>query len=103
MVLLGEHGLVNNVLLAMGLISAPLSLMYNRLGVLIGMSYTLMPGTMVLTLYAAMRAIDPSLLRRCRTRRERLLYLPAGVFPDPAAGRYRSAELCGAAAGSPGG
>ncbi|MBV8132812.1 MAG: ABC transporter permease [Alphaproteobacteria bacterium] len=62
MVLLGEHGLVNNVLLATGLIGAPLSLMYNRLGVLIGMSYVLLP-YMVLTLYAAMRAIDPVLLR----------------------------------------
>jgi ABC-type spermidine/putrescine transport system permease subunit I len=62
MVLLGEHGLVNDLLLATGLISAPLSLMYNRLGVLIGMSYVLLP-YMVLTLYAAMRAIDPSLLR----------------------------------------
>jgi len=62
MVLLGEHGLVNNVLLATGLINSPLSLMYNRLGVLIGMSYVLLP-YMVLTLYAAMRAIDPSLLR----------------------------------------
>ena len=62
MVLLGEHGLVNDVLLATRLINAPLSLMYNRLGVLIGMSYVLLP-YMVLTLYAAMRAIDPALLR----------------------------------------
>ena len=62
MVLLGEHGLVNDGLLAAGLIGAPLPLMYNRLGVLIGMSYVLLP-YMVLTLYAAMRAIDPSLLR----------------------------------------
>ena len=62
MVLLGEHGLVNDILLATGLIHEPLSLMYNRLGVLIGMSYVLLP-YMVLTLYAAMRAIDPSLLR----------------------------------------
>jgi ABC-type spermidine/putrescine transport system permease subunit I len=62
MVLLGEHGLVNNTLMATGLIHAPLPLMYNRLGVLIGMSYVLLP-YMVLTLYAAMRAIDPSLLR----------------------------------------
>ena len=62
MVLLGEHGLVNHVLLATRLISAPLSLMYNRLGVMIGMSYVLLP-YMVLTLYAAMRAIDPALLR----------------------------------------
>ena len=62
MVLLGEHGLVNDLLLAMGLTNAPLSLMYNRFGVLIGMSYVLLP-YMVLTLYAAMRSIDSSLLR----------------------------------------
>ena len=62
MVLLGEHGLVNELLLALGLIHDPLPLMYNRLGVLIGMSYVLVP-YMVLTLYAAMRSIDPSLLR----------------------------------------
>src|SRR5271163_4798525 len=62
MVLLGEHGLVNDVLMATGLVHEPLPLMYNRLGVLIGMSYVLLP-YMVLTLYAAMRAIDPSLLR----------------------------------------
>jgi len=59
---LGEHGLVNDVLAAAGLINAPLPLMYNRLGVLIGMSYVLLP-YMVLTLYAAMRSIDPNLLR----------------------------------------
>lgn len=62
MVLLGEHGLVNNTLLAAGLIRTPLPLMYNRLGVLIGMSYVLLP-YMVLTLYAAMRGIDMSLMR----------------------------------------
>src|SRR3984957_7067304 len=62
MVLLGEHGLVNDLLRAAGLIDQPMPLMYNRLGVLIGMSYVLLP-YMVLTLYAAMRAIDPSLTR----------------------------------------
>jgi putative spermidine/putrescine transport system permease protein len=62
MALLGEHGLVNDVLAGAGLISEPLPLMYNRLGVLIGMSYVLLP-YMVLTLYAAMRSIDPLLLR----------------------------------------
>ena len=62
MVLLGEHGLINDTLHAIGLIGEPLPLMYNRLGVLIGMSYVLLP-YMVLTLYAAMRGIDVSLLR----------------------------------------
>ncbi|HVH76880.1 MAG TPA: ABC transporter permease [Stellaceae bacterium] len=62
MVLLGTHGLVNDTLRAAGLIREPLPLMYNRLGVLIGMSYVLLP-YMVLTLFAAMRGIDRSLLR----------------------------------------
>jgi ABC-type spermidine/putrescine transport system permease subunit I len=62
MVLLGEHGLINDTLRAIGVIDAPLPLMYNRLGVLIGMSYVLLP-YMVLTLYAAMRGIDAALLR----------------------------------------
>jgi ABC-type spermidine/putrescine transport system permease subunit I len=62
MVLLGEHGLVNDTLLAAHAITEPLPLMYNRLGVLIGMSYVLLP-YMVLTLYAAMQGIDTSLLR----------------------------------------
>ncbi len=62
MVLLGVHGLVNDTLRAAGLINQPLPLMYNLLGVLIGMSYVLLP-YMVLTLFAAMRGIDASLLR----------------------------------------
>lgn len=62
MVLLGRNGIVNQALLKLGLASAPAELMYNRLGVVIGMSYVLLP-YMVLTLYAAMRGIDPSLLR----------------------------------------
>jgi putative spermidine/putrescine transport system permease protein len=62
MVLLGRNGLVNQALQSAGLIEAPLPLLYNKLGILIGMSYVLMP-YMILTLYAAMRGIDPSLVR----------------------------------------
>jgi putative spermidine/putrescine transport system permease protein len=62
MVLLGRNGLVNQALRAAGLIDAPLPLLYNKLGILIGMSYVLMP-YMILTLYAAMRGIDPTLVR----------------------------------------
>jgi putative spermidine/putrescine transport system permease protein len=62
MVLLGRNGLVNQALQAIGVIDAPLPLLYNKLGILIGMAYVLLP-YMILTLYAAMRAIDPSLVR----------------------------------------
>jgi len=61
MVLLGRNGLINQALLGLGIIDEPLQLMYNRAGVLIGMSYVLLP-YMVLTLYSAMKAVDPRLL-----------------------------------------
>jgi len=62
MVLLGRNGIINQFLLASGLVEAPVALLYNKIGILIGMTYVLMP-YMILTLYAAMRAIDPSYLR----------------------------------------
>ncbi|MBE7419589.1 MAG: ABC transporter permease [Ideonella sp.] len=62
MVLLGRNGVVNRALLETGLIEQPLPLMYNKPAIVLAMSYVLLP-YMVLTLYAAMRAIDPSLMR----------------------------------------
>ena len=65
MVLLGRTGLINQTLRALGLIDAPLPLLYNKFAIVIGMSYVLLP-YMALTLFAAMRAIDPNLLRAAR-------------------------------------
>lgn len=62
MVLLGRNGLINQALLGLGLVSQPVDLLYNRTGVVIGMTYVLLP-YMVLTLYAAMKAVDPRLLQ----------------------------------------
>lgn len=62
MVLLGRNGTINQALLALGIIDAPLPLLYNKMGVLIGMTYVLLP-YMVLTLYATMRGIDANLMR----------------------------------------
>jgi putative spermidine/putrescine transport system permease protein len=62
MVLLGRNGIINQTLQSTGLIDVPIPLLYNKLGILIGMTYVLLP-YMILTLYAAMRGIDPSLTR----------------------------------------
>jgi putative spermidine/putrescine transport system permease protein len=62
MVLLGTDGIINRLLIGLGVIDAPLSLMYNRFAVLVGMTYVLLP-YMVLALYSVMRGIDSSLLR----------------------------------------
>jgi len=65
MVLLGRTGLINQLLQGVGLIDAPLPLLYNKTAVVIGMTYVLLP-YMVLTLFAAMRSIDHNLLRAAR-------------------------------------
>jgi putative spermidine/putrescine transport system permease protein len=62
MVLLGRRGLVNEGLQSLGLLDAPLPLLYNRLGVTIGMVHVLLP-FMVLPIYSVMKGIDVDLLK----------------------------------------
>ena len=60
-VLLRKNGVINTGLIDMGLISSPLNLMYNNLGVVIGMTYTLLP-FMILPVCASVFKIDKSLI-----------------------------------------
>ena len=62
MVLLGRNGVVNQYLTWLGVTDEPLPLLYNKGGVLIGMTYVLLP-YMVLTVYSVMRGIDPAFIR----------------------------------------
>ncbi|CAN7637291.1 ABC transporter permease [Brucella pseudogrignonensis] len=60
MVILGSSGLLVQLLTWFGLPAVPL--LYNRTGVLIGMSYAMLP-YMILTLYSVMRGIDGRLMQ----------------------------------------
>ena len=60
-ILLRKNGLINSALLSTGLISSPLSLMYNTLGISIGMTYTLLP-FMILPVYSAVSKVDRNLV-----------------------------------------
>lgn len=60
-VLLRTEGVINTLLLQLGLIAKPLSLLYNETAVLIGLVYTMLP-FMVLPLYASIEKLDRSLL-----------------------------------------
>lgn len=62
MVLLGRNGVVNQYLTGLGLTDMPLPLLYNQGGVLIGMTYVLLP-YMILTIYSVMHGIEPGLIR----------------------------------------
>ncbi len=56
-----NEGLVNSVLMALGLIQAPIQMLYTDFAILVGMAYVFLP-LMVLPLYAAMDRLDPRLL-----------------------------------------
>ena len=60
MVLLADKGLINDGLLSLGLIDAPLPLMYNRLGTMIGMIQVYLP-YMVISLTGSIQAVNPEL------------------------------------------
>ncbi|MDX6750389.1 ABC transporter permease [Geminicoccaceae bacterium 1502E] len=61
MLLLERNGPLNRLLMSTGLTDAPLSLLFNDIGVMIGMVHVLMP-YMILPLYGAMIRIDQRLL-----------------------------------------
>ena len=84
MAILGDRGLINQVLQALGLIYHPLALMNNMLGVVIGLVQIEMP-VMILALIAGLSRLDPTLEEAAQTLGATpLAQLPAG---DPAAQR----------------
>jgi putative spermidine/putrescine transport system permease protein len=65
-VLLGRRGAINSFLESAGLIEAPLALLFNMTGVMIGMVHALMP-LAVLTMVSVMETIDRNLLPAAST------------------------------------
>ncbi|MCO5089943.1 ABC transporter permease [Bosea sp. (in: a-proteobacteria)] len=89
-VLLGRRGIVNQALEFLGVPGGPYKLLFNQVGVVIGMSYVLLP-YMLLSLVGSMKRIDPALLRAARSLGAspftvfRTVYLPLSL-PGLAAG-----------------
>ncbi|MCK1346438.1 ABC transporter permease subunit [Bradyrhizobium sp. CW11] len=64
-VLLGRNGVINQFLLELGWVSEPVPMLYNRFGVILGMTHIVMP-MMILPMYTVMSGIDPKLMRAAR-------------------------------------
>lgn len=90
-VLLQKQGVVNDLLVWIGIADAPIQLIFNRIGVLVGMTYTLIPFA-VLPLFASMRAIPSSQMRAALSLGAR----PASAFATV----YLPQTIPGAAAGA---
>lgn len=65
-VMLDDNGVVNRMLQLTGLTDAPVALVYNHIGVYIGMVQIMLP-FMILPLYNTMAGIDPRLARAARS------------------------------------
>ena len=61
-VLLQREGIVNGALMKLGVIAEPLTLIYNRTGVLVAMTHVLLP-FMILPTYSVLKGIGPHYLR----------------------------------------
>jgi putative spermidine/putrescine transport system permease protein len=62
MVLLQRTGIINHTMMQFGLISQPLPLVNNLIGVTIGMTYIMLP-FMILPLHATIRTLDPAVFQ----------------------------------------
>ncbi len=58
-VLLNPVGLINTVLIHLGLISGPLSILYNEFAVILGLVYSYTP-FVILAIYSSLQRLDPS-------------------------------------------
>ena len=64
-ILLRKYGVINNILTSLNLIDEPLNLMYNLFGIIIGMTYTLLP-FMLLPICTSVFGIDNNLIEAAK-------------------------------------
>jgi putative spermidine/putrescine transport system permease protein len=97
-VILQKYGLLNDLLLWLGLTSDRLELMYSRTGLIIAMTHIQLPFTL-LPIYSVMRTVPPSQLRAAQSLGARSftafwrVYLPQ-VMPGVLAGCLLTFILC---------
>lgn len=65
MILLSDHGMINSVLLNLGIIERPLTLLYTTFGAMVGMVHLVLP-IMVLPIYAIVHGMNPEQMRAAK-------------------------------------
>lgn len=89
-VLLQKEGIINSALISLGLISEPLTMIFNRTGVVVAMTHVLLP-FMILPLYSTLKGIPKGYMRAASSLGARpvtaffRVYLPLAL-PGIAAG-----------------
>jgi putative spermidine/putrescine transport system permease protein len=65
-VLLQQHGVINDLLMSLHIISQPAELIFNRVGTIVAMTHIQLPFTL-LPIYSVMKTISPSHVRAARS------------------------------------
>lgn len=65
-VLLQQHGIINDVLIRLHILSQPAELIFNRVGTIVAMTHIQLPFTL-LPIYSVMKSISPSHIRAARS------------------------------------
>jgi putative spermidine/putrescine transport system permease protein len=65
-ILLGNNGVINRGLREMGLVHAPLPLMYNSFGIVVALAHVFLP-FMILPILSALQLVDPALQNAARS------------------------------------
>jgi putative spermidine/putrescine transport system permease protein len=65
-ILLGNNGVINRGLREMGLVNAPLPLMYNTFGIVVALAHVFLP-FMILPILSALQLVDPALQNAARS------------------------------------
>ncbi|UPJ59910.1 ABC transporter permease [Bradyrhizobium sp. 192] len=97
-VLLQDHGVINETLMALHIISQPAELIYNRVGTLVAMTHIQLPFTL-LPIYSVMKTISPNHVRAARSLGARPFYAFWKVYfpqtlPGVASGCLLTFILC---------
>ncbi|MCS3765893.1 MULTISPECIES: ABC transporter permease [Bradyrhizobium] len=97
-ILLQQNGVVNEILMALHVISQPAELIYNRVGTIVAMTHIQLPFTL-LPIFSVMKTISPSYLRAARSLGAGpfyafwMIYFPQ-TLPGIAAGCLLTFILC---------
>ena len=65
-VILQPSGVVNSFLQSLSIVSEPIPLMFNRVGVLVGMTHVMLP-YMILAIYSVMKNVPPTYMRAAQS------------------------------------
>ena len=65
-VMLQPSGVVNSVLMSLSMVAEPVPLVFNRVGVLVGMTHVLLP-YMILAIYSVMKNVPPTYMRAAQS------------------------------------